>query len=259
LLGEITPQRAAAEIAELTRLKKAYQATLRNELSELERHLEKTRDDISYYLNELARLNERPPTGGGLVLKGPQVTPPHDDVWGTGNSRSHFSNSATSAEIVYTLTSEGKLMNQIKTHFDYDMRFSGDSRVLRPGDTVTITITGRDTRTSLNAPGGGGWGVTGSVWNSGLQPDTEKQKPCSVGAGFNDGYHPTCTGEFEYKVPPGADKVVISVGGNFGIGVAATYTWVVAQFENIRDSLQTRGCGRGCHTCPYSGQAFGLY
>jgi len=163
------------------------------------------------------------PAVGGLVLIKTEVRPGHNEVAGVGNLKSHFSNSSTSAEIVYTeFTGDmSKLVQRIQTHFDYGMKFSGTSGVLRPGDTLTVNIYGTESRTPMNT--GGAYGVTATVHQAGLQPVS--QKPCWVGAGFNDGYHATCTGEFVFKVPPNTDKVTLSFNGNFGINDAATYTW----------------------------------
>ena len=159
---------------------------------------------------------------GSLVLISTDIKPAHEDVGGVGNLRSKFTNSSTTADIDHIeTTTDGKMVSRIRTHFDYAITSSGNSYALRPGDTITVTIAGRDNRTPMNTAGG--YGVTGSVHQSGLQPVTEK--PCWVGSGFRDGYHAACSGEYVFQVTPGHDKVSLSFAGDFGIGDAVTFTW----------------------------------
>jgi hypothetical protein len=58
LTGKMTRQEADDKLNFYPQTQKIMQAELRKELPQLEQQLTKTRDQISYYVNELARLNE---------------------------------------------------------------------------------------------------------------------------------------------------------------------------------------------------------
>jgi hypothetical protein len=105
------------------------------------------------------------------------------------------------------------------------MRVYNPTGLLEPGDTIVVLIKGTEKRRPMDTSGA--WGVTGSVWYSGVTP--VKENPCWVGAGFNGGYRASCEGAFEYSVHAGADKVVIAFQGNFGIGSAVVHTWEKSQ------------------------------
>jgi hypothetical protein len=166
--------------------------------------------------------------GGSFVLKGPDVRPEHEDKftpYGKDQGGEKFTFTATSANLDHTrLDTNGKLTEEIINHFNYTMKISGESDLgsLGPGDTITIDIEGSDKRKLIGT--GGAWGVTGDVYTQGLDNVGNGQK-CLAGAGFNDGYHATCSGHFEFKVPSNATKVIVAFNGSFGISNFATYTW----------------------------------
>jgi hypothetical protein len=58
LTGQITYKEAIAQIQAGANLRREYVAELRREKTEMERELEKARNERSYYINELSRLNE---------------------------------------------------------------------------------------------------------------------------------------------------------------------------------------------------------
>jgi hypothetical protein len=166
--------------------------------------------------------------GGSLNLTSTDVKPNHEDKFqpfGKYQGGEKFTFTATSADLNHTrLDSNGKLTEQMVNHFDYTIKISGDSDLssLRPGDTISIDIDGSDKRKLVGT--GGAWGVTADVGAAGLD-NVVNGKKCYAGAGFSDGYHASCEGHFEFKVPPNATKVVISLTGSFGIASFATYTW----------------------------------
>ena len=174
---------------------------------------------------------QRPPphSSGDLVLANTEVSPDREEAFapqGRPQGGDKFTNTATSATLVYTrLTYEGKLIERIEDSFECAMKFSGTSGVLRPGDTVTVTMSGKDTRKpfQLQSDGTvpGSRGITGEVEGNGLKKISGQ--PCWVGS-FTP-YHAACTSDFVFEVPPGASKVSIAFRANFGIGVFATYTW----------------------------------
>jgi hypothetical protein len=61
-LGKKTQQEAIKVMETLDTTRQQLQAVIRQELPRLEQQVTKTHDDISYYLNELARLNEAAPS-----------------------------------------------------------------------------------------------------------------------------------------------------------------------------------------------------
>lgn len=70
LTGQMTPEEVVAKIQVLIKMKKQYQAELRKQLPELERKLAKTRADYSFWVSELARLNEKASKGQRLDPQG---------------------------------------------------------------------------------------------------------------------------------------------------------------------------------------------
>jgi hypothetical protein len=159
------------------------------------------------------------------------VIPNHEDLFrpnGVPQGGEKFTYTATGATLNHSrLTTDGKMVESIINHFDYTIRISGypDTRVLKPGDKVTVEIDGTDLRTPFqpNKDGTvpGGWGVTADVSFSGLKQISGQ--PCW--AGSFQLYHAKCSTEYVFEVPQGADKVTITLKGNFGINGFATYTW----------------------------------
>lgn len=164
-----------------------------------------------------------PAPAGGLVLTRTDVSPPKDTAGGeVGNLKSHFS--ATSTTFTHDFIGrypDGKFIRSVRTYLEFAMTCSNGCNVLHPGDVVTVAVTGTESRnppSDHDAPPGG---LSGDVSAGGLQ--RVSSQTCNVGAGFSDGYHGTCRGQFVFTVGT-TDKASISFASG-GIMTAALYTW----------------------------------
>jgi hypothetical protein len=213
-------------------LKKSTEASQRGDRAQAQQFLKQAQweanNDQRWYacaaplLSAAPGLTSPPPAAGGLVLTKTEITPAKDAVGGVGNLKSHYAYAATSASLDHTEnTPEGKFVKRVQIRFEMTMAFSGTSGVLRPGDTITLTMTGTDNRTPMDPRDG--MGLTGDVYGGGLEKVSSQS--CWVGSGFSDGYHPTCRAQSVFRVPQGAEKVTISFGANGAMGTSATYTW----------------------------------
>lgn len=163
-----------------------------------------------------------PPTDGGLVLTKTDVSPPKEVVGGeVGNLKSHYTSTSTSLNHDFNGTyPDGKFIRSVHTHLEFAMTCSGGCGVLHPGDTVTVSVTGTESRNPSrdhDAPPGG---LSGDVSAEGFQKVSGQS--CNVGTSFSDGYHSVCHTEFVFKVSSN-DRARIRFG-TYELS-AAVYTW----------------------------------
>lgn len=135
--------------------------------------------------------------------------------------KENYNSNLSNGTCTYTFTATTAKINCVTTEntIEVNWTFDGIPSTLKPGETVTIKVTGtiskRDIATNV-------WKPTVDVSASGMTQVSGQ----SVAVGdLSTGWTPNAESSYVFKVDPNATEVTITLHGDYGIGNIAVYRY----------------------------------